>query len=373
LSPDVALLGVVAHELCHAWFGNLVGAATAEHLWINEGFAVYAERRLAEQLDGAAAARLQAAIGRRELTRALPAFAARPELTRLRTQLDGLDPDEALSIVPYEKGHLFLCALEQHLGRARFDAWLRAWLDDRAGRVVTSDDVAATVARVAPEFAVDEWLNQSGLPGHAALAPAAGTPESPASGTAESPTSSTAESPASSTAESPASGAAESSTSDAAESSTSGAADATTDALPARADAATWSPWQWRWYLDGLARPSSLCATLDQWFNLCAAENAEVRAAWLPLAIESDYAPAFDEIEAALDGANERGGARIKFLRPLYLALARNPATRGRVGAWWRRFRDGYHPVARQQLDRLLREQGIATQDVNPLSLRRRT
>src|SRR6202012_1929004 len=89
---------------------------------------------------------------------------------------------------------------------------------------------------------------------------------------------------------------------------------------------ATWSPWQWRWYLDGLARPSSLCATLDQWFNLCAAENAEVRAAWLPLAIESDYAPAFAAIEAALDGTSERGGGRIKFLRPLYVALARNPA-----------------------------------------------
>ncbi len=423
LTRDGALLGVVAHELCHAWFGNLVGAASAEHLWINEGFAVYAERRLAEQLAGAAAARLQAAIGRRELDRALVAFGARPELTRLRTHLEGLDPDDALSIVPYEKGYLFLCALEEHLGRDRFDRWLRAWIVDLAGRVITSEELAAFVAAAAPEFRVDEWLNQSGLPASATSATGSGVAGALMSAVAatamdgaaaassdriadtssdRSATASGDQIDASSdraavasgggraTASTDASAAASTeasvgaSSSRAESSDTAAPAGDTTDLgasrsasaldrLPARDDAATWDPWQWRWYLDGLPRPSSLCATLDQWFNLTATDNAEVRAAWLPLAIESDYAPALDVVESALDGAGERGGGRVKFLRPLYLALARNPATRARVGGWWRRFRDGYHPVARQQLDRLLRELGIATQDVNPLSLRRRS
>jgi hypothetical protein len=321
LAGDGSLLGVLVHELAHAWVGNLVGAASAEHIWINEGLAVYVERRLVEVLDGSDAARLQAAIGRRDLERALAAFAVRPELTRLRTWLADLDPDETLSIVPYEKGYLFACALEAHVGREALDRLLRGYLERFAGGAVTSEALATFVAEHAPAFACDEWLNHSGLP---ASAPPAPLP-------------------------------------------------LPTTALPAREEAAAWSPWQWRWYLDGLPRPSPLCAVLDEWFDLSHARNCEVRAAWLPLAIESDHVPALAEIEHALDGNGDAGGGRIKLLRPLYLALARHPTTQAQTAGWWRRYRDSYHPVARQQLERMLRELGIATHDVNPLSLRRRS
>src|SRR5436305_3140226 len=71
---------------------------------------------------------LHAAIGRQELEVALERFRARPELTRLRTDLAGVDPDEAYSTVPYEKGYLFLRALEELAGRAAWDRFLHAYM-----------------------------------------------------------------------------------------------------------------------------------------------------------------------------------------------------------------------------------------------------
>jgi aminopeptidase N len=37
LAGDRSLVDVVAHELAHAWTGNLVTNATMEHFWLNEG------------------------------------------------------------------------------------------------------------------------------------------------------------------------------------------------------------------------------------------------------------------------------------------------------------------------------------------------
>src|SRR5262249_34993728 len=102
LAGDRSLTAVVAHELAHSWTGNLVSNASAEHFWLNEGFTVYAERRIVEALFGTDVAALESALGRRDLDDALGRFKDRPELQRLHTPLTGVDPDEAFSEVPYE-------------------------------------------------------------------------------------------------------------------------------------------------------------------------------------------------------------------------------------------------------------------------------
>ena len=52
LAGDRSLVDVVVHELAHSWTGNLVTNADMEHFWLNEGFTVWAERRLVEALYG---------------------------------------------------------------------------------------------------------------------------------------------------------------------------------------------------------------------------------------------------------------------------------------------------------------------------------
>jgi len=128
LAGDRSLVNVIAHELAHAWTGNLVTNANANHFWLNEGFTVYAERRILEALEGRERAEIHAASGLHDLETALERFAGRPELTRLRNDLAGVDPDEAYSTVPYEKGYLLLRHLEEVAGRAAWDAFLREYL-----------------------------------------------------------------------------------------------------------------------------------------------------------------------------------------------------------------------------------------------------
>lgn len=46
------------------------------------------------------------------------------------TNLTGIDPDDAFSTVPYEKGHTFLFYLEELLGGPEvFEPFLRSYLD----------------------------------------------------------------------------------------------------------------------------------------------------------------------------------------------------------------------------------------------------
>ena len=80
IAGDRSLVSVVAHELAHSWTGNLVTNANAEHFWLNEGFTMYAERRITEALEGAEMAALSAALGRRELDESIERFAKLSQL-----------------------------------------------------------------------------------------------------------------------------------------------------------------------------------------------------------------------------------------------------------------------------------------------------
>jgi hypothetical protein len=44
--------GIISHELAHQWYGDLITCATFHHIWLNEGFATWAEAYWREQNEG---------------------------------------------------------------------------------------------------------------------------------------------------------------------------------------------------------------------------------------------------------------------------------------------------------------------------------
>lgn len=52
LAGDRSLADVIIHEVSHSWFGNLVTNASWSEFWLNEGFTMYAQRRISTRLFG---------------------------------------------------------------------------------------------------------------------------------------------------------------------------------------------------------------------------------------------------------------------------------------------------------------------------------
>src|SRR5262249_13773974 len=156
LAGDRSLVDVVVHELAHSWTGNLVTNATMEHFWLNEGFTTWAERRIltalhgegaplnwrpsADTVAGEEAGGLAWAIGQQALDESVARFGVDSPLTRLRLQLQGIDPDDAFSSIPYEKGARFVVALERTVGRQRFDQFMRDYMHSFRFQSITSEE-----------------------------------------------------------------------------------------------------------------------------------------------------------------------------------------------------------------------------------------
>jgi aminopeptidase N len=142
ITGDKSLVSLVAHELAHSWSGSIVTNATWSDFWLNEGFTVYIERRIIEAVFGRRRAQMDAVIGLRDLADARATIAVAGDRTLL-PDLDGRDPDDAFSVVPYEQGALFLTWIESKVGRPAFDAFIRAWFDTHAFQSATTEQCLA--------------------------------------------------------------------------------------------------------------------------------------------------------------------------------------------------------------------------------------
>lgn len=171
IAGDKSLVSVIAHELAHSWSGNLVTNSSWDDFWLNEGFTVYIENRIMEELEGKEVANMLALIGFQELEVELGEISAgkHPEDTKLKFALDGRDPDDGMTAIAYDKGAFFLKTLEKRVGRANFDIFLRRYFKKFAFQTITTEQFEQFLNKrllkpMRIRFNTKEWLYEEGLP-----------------------------------------------------------------------------------------------------------------------------------------------------------------------------------------------------------------
>jgi leukotriene A-4 hydrolase/aminopeptidase len=318
LAGDKSLVSLVAHELAHSWSGNLVTNATWSDFWLNEGFTNYIERRIIEAVYSRAREEMEAVLGRRSLEEELATLDDKDEI--LHIDLNGRDPDEGSTGVPYEKGALFLRHMEETFGRARFDEFLRGYFDHFAFHSITTADfvsyLKANLLDKYPELAarvpVEEWIYKPGIPQRAPR------PQSDAFARIETQ-----------------------------------ARGWTEGKIPlSNIQTASWSTQEWLHFLKSLPETGERerMAQLDSAFHLTRSGNSEIEFQWLMMAIRNGYEAAYPRLEDFLTSMGRR-----KFLKPLYEELVKTPEGRQRATAIYRRARPTYHPIAVTTIDAIVK------------------
>jgi aminopeptidase N len=316
IAGDRSLTSLIAHELAHSWSGNLVTNATWNDFWLNEGFTVYFEKRIMEALYGEDYAGMLNELGYQDLRHTLDDLGRASDDTKLKLHLDERNPDDGMTDVAYEKGYLFLRWLESLVGRERFDAFLKQYFEEHAFQTMTTESFLAYLRSnlledAGVEAELDEWIYAPGLPESHPV------PDSDRFDKVDQERKEWL-------------------------AGDRGARELTSD---------QWSTHEWLHFLRGIPEDvgTEKLAELDEVYDLTTTGNSEIAAVWYERAIENDYRKAFPELEKFLIRVGRR-----KFLKPLYLELAKTEEHKAWALEVYRRARPNYHAVSVNTIDEIL-------------------
>lgn len=157
---------VIAHELSHQWFGNLVTMKWWNNLWLNESFATLMEYIAVDALHPEWNVWLD--FSTMESIMAL----RRDSLEGVQpVQLEVHHPDEISTLfdasIVYAKGARLLRMLQHYIGHEAFQAGLRSYFEKYAYKNTEGDDLWNELASASGKDIagfMNTWISQSGYP-----------------------------------------------------------------------------------------------------------------------------------------------------------------------------------------------------------------
>lgn len=157
---------VIAHELSHQWFGNLVTMEWWNDLWLNESFANMMEYLAIDAIEPSWEVWLDQSS--HEVVHAL----RRDSLDGVQSiQVDVNHPDEISALfdpaIVYAKGGRLLRMLQAYIGNHAMQAGLKAYFKKHAYQNTVADDLWECLAEASGHHITDlmhAWIQQSGYP-----------------------------------------------------------------------------------------------------------------------------------------------------------------------------------------------------------------
>jgi puromycin-sensitive aminopeptidase len=155
---------VIAHEIAHMWFGDLVTMRWWNGIWLNEAFATFMATMAVDAFKPAWHRWVQFGLERSAAFEVDTLRNTRPIEYPVHSPQDA---NGMFDLLTYEKGGSVLRMLEQYLGESRFRAGIRHYLDvHQYGNTETSDlwDAIEQVTGEPVRRVMESWIFQRGFP-----------------------------------------------------------------------------------------------------------------------------------------------------------------------------------------------------------------
>jgi aminopeptidase N len=158
------VFALIAHEMAHQWFGDLVTMAWWDNLWLNEGFASWMGTKSSDALNPD----WQLWVRASEAKEGALSLDARKTTHPIQQPIaNESQANDAFDAISYQKGQGFLRMLEGYLGQDAFRAGLRRYMaTHKYSNTTTADlwaDLGAASGKPVVELAAG-WTEQPGFP-----------------------------------------------------------------------------------------------------------------------------------------------------------------------------------------------------------------